>query len=124
VPNTLEITTNKESARSREVKPFGGWKRITLKRPRRPVNARNVDALRFLDLVTAEDVSLLEYYEIDALKRLAAKAGRSMIYVCLDSYPARTAKSVAECERLGVFEYEAVVCSEEEIDKRSMNREQ
>lgn len=104
VPNTLEITTNKESTRLREVKPFGGWKRITLKRPRRPVNARNVDALRFLDLVTTENVSLLEYYEIDALKRFAVKAGRSMIYVCLDSYPARTAKSVAECERRGVFD--------------------
>ncbi|WP_302964134.1 hypothetical protein [uncultured Adlercreutzia sp.] len=103
VPNTLEITTNKEKMRVRDVKPFGGWKRVTLRRPRRPVNARNVDALRFLDLITAESIQFFDEYEMDALRRLARKAGRTMIYDCSASYPGRTAKKLAECERYRVF---------------------
>ncbi|WP_165248195.1 hypothetical protein [Adlercreutzia sp. ZJ141] len=103
VPNTLEITTNKESSRLREVKPFGGWKRITLRKPRRPVNARNVNALRFLDLITDQQIQFYDEYEMDALKKLARKAGRSMIYDCSASYPDRTAKKLAECERYRVF---------------------
>lgn len=103
VPNTLEITTNKEKTRVRDVKPFGGWKRVTLRRPRRPVNARNVDALRFLDLITTENIQFFDEYEMDALRKLARKAGRTMIYDCSASYPARTAKKLAECERYRVF---------------------
>lgn len=103
VPNTLEITTNKESTRLREVKPFGGWKRITLRKPRRPVNARNVDALRFLDLITDQQIQFYDEYEFAALKKLARKAGRTMIYDCSASYPGRTAKKLAECERYRVF---------------------
>lgn len=103
VPNTLEITTNKEKSRVREIKPFGGWKRIVLRRPRRPVTTRNVNALRFLDLITEEEIRFYNEYEMDALKRLARKAGRTMIYDCSASYPARTAKKLAECERYRVF---------------------
>lgn len=103
VPNTLEITTNKEKTRVRDVKPFGGWKRVTLRRPRRPVNARNVDALRFLDLITTENIQFFDEYEMDALRKLARKAGRTMIYDCSASYPGRTAKKLAECERYRVF---------------------
>ena len=103
VPNTLEITTNKEKTRVRDVKPFGGWKRVTLRRPRCPVNARNVDALRFLDLITTENIQFFDEYEMDALRKLARKAGRTMIYDCSASYPARTAKKLAECERYRVF---------------------
>ncbi|MDO4290359.1 MAG: hypothetical protein Q4C41_03905 [Eggerthellaceae bacterium] len=103
VPATLEITTNKETMRVRDVKPFGGWRRVTLRKPRRPVNKRNVDALRFLDLITVEDVGELEADEFDSLKQLARKAGRTMIYDCSASYPAKTAKKLAECERYRVF---------------------
>ena len=103
VPNTLEITTNKEKTRVRDVKPFGGWKRVTLRRPRRPVNARNVDALRFLDHITTENIQFFDEYEMDALRKLARKAGRTMIYDCSASYPGRTAKKLAECERYRVF---------------------
>ena len=103
VPNTLEVTTNKECTRLREVKPFGGWKRIMLRKPRRPVNARNVNALRFLDLITEQQIQFYDEYEFEALKRLARKAGRTMIYDCSARYPGRTAKKLAECERYRVF---------------------
>ena len=87
----------------REVKPFGGWKRIVLRRPRRPVSARNVDALRFLDLISEQQIQYFDEYEMEALKNLARKAGRTMIYDCSASYPARTSKKLAECERYRVF---------------------
>ena len=103
VPATLEITTNKEKTAIREVVPFGGWKRVVLRKPRRPVTNRNVDALRFLDLITDEDIDQFDELEFDALKKLARKAGRTMIYDCSRSYPARTAKKLAECERYRVF---------------------
>lgn len=103
VPNTLEVTTNKESTRLREVKPFGGWRRIVLRKPRRPVSARNVDALRFLDLISEQQIQYFDEYEMEALKNLARKAGRTMIYDCSASCPARTAKKLAECERYRVF---------------------
>lgn len=103
VPATLEITTNKEKMRVREVRPFGGWKKVILRKPRRPVTKRNVDALRFLDLITQENIQYFDTYEMDALRQLARKAGRTMIYDCSTSYPARTTKKLAECERYHVF---------------------
>lgn len=103
VPITLEVTTNKESMRVRDVKPFGGWRRITLRKPRRPITKRNVDALRFLDLITQESIQFYDEWEMAALKELARKAGRTMIYDCSTSYPARTARKLAECERYHVF---------------------
>lgn len=103
VPITLEVTTNRESMRVRDVKPFGGWRRITLRKPRRPITKRNVDALRFLDLITQESIQFYDEWEMAALKELARKAGRMMIYDCSTSYPARTAKKLAECERYHVF---------------------
>lgn len=53
---------------------------------------RNVDALRFLDLITTENIQFFDEYEMDALRKLARKAGRTMIYDCSASYPGRTAK--------------------------------
>lgn len=103
VPITLEVTTNKETMRVREVKPFGGWRKIVLRKPRRPVTKRNVNALRFLDLISQENIQFFDEYEMAALKELARKAGRTMIYDCSTSYPARTAKKLAECERYQVF---------------------
>lgn len=103
VPITLEIATNKEKMRVREVKPFGGWRKIILRKPRRPVTKRNVDALRFLDLITQESIQFYDEWEMAALKELARKAGRTMIYDCSTSYPARTARKLAECERYHVF---------------------
>lgn len=103
VPATLEITTNKEKTAVRDIGSFGGWKRVILRKPRRPVTRRNVDALRFLDLITDEDVDQFDEFEFDALKKLARKAGKTMIYDCSQSYPARTAKKLAECERYRVF---------------------
>lgn len=103
VPAVLEVVTNRETTRVREVRPFGGWRKILLRRPRCEVTAENVDALRFLDLVTVEPVAAMEEHALEALGCLAAKAGRAQIYSCAADYPAKTAKSLVECERCHVF---------------------
>jgi hypothetical protein len=57
-----------------------------------------VDALRFLDLITAEPVSALGDAALEALRKLAAKAGRAAIYENAGFYPAKTSKRLVECE--------------------------
>lgn len=103
LPAAVEVATNAESTRVREVAGFGGWRKIVLRRPRTKVTDTNVDALRFLDLVTAEPVSLLSDVALDALRRLAAKAGRAAIYENAGFYPAKTSKRLIECEVRNVF---------------------
>lgn len=103
VPAVLEITTNRETTRVREVPAFGGWKSIKLRRPRTTVNKQNVQALRFLDLITDEPIEALDDYGLNALKALAKKAGRDQVYNCATYYPAKTAKKLIECERKNVF---------------------
>lgn len=103
VPATLEITTNRETTRLRQIRAFGGWKNITLRRPRTTVTADNVQALRFLDIITNESPNNLNTYALDALTDLAAKADREQIFRCAAFYPAKTSKSLIECERKNVL---------------------
>ena len=103
VPATVEVATNSESTRVREVAGFGGWRKVVLRRPRTKVTDDNVDALRFLDLITAEPVSALGDAALEALRKLAAKAGRAAIYENAGFYPAKTSKRLVECEVRDVF---------------------
>ena len=103
VPAVVEVVTNSESTRVRDVAGFGGWRKVVLRRPRTQVDDSNVDALRFLDLITAEPVMALGDAAIAALGKLADKAGRSKIYECAAAYPAKTSKKLVECEVRNVF---------------------
>ena len=103
VPAVVEVATNAESTRVREVAGFGGWRKVVLRRPRTKVTDANVDALRFLDLVTAEPVSTLGDAALGSLRKLAAKAGRAAIYENAGFYPAKTSKRLVECEVRNVF---------------------
>ena len=103
VPAAIEVATNSESTRVREVASFGGWRKVVLRRPRTEVTNGNVDALRFLDLITAEPVSALGDAALEALRKLAARAGRASIYENAGFYPAKTSKRLVECEVRGVF---------------------
>jgi predicted transcriptional regulator of viral defense system len=103
VPATLEITTNNASRRVREVEPFGGWRRITLRTPRTKVTKKNVDALRFLDLLTNISLATLDDGELSNLKRLSAGLDRNTVMECIRYYPAKTAKRLLESEAIGVF---------------------
>ena len=103
VPAWLEITTNKESAISREVEPFGGWRKIILYKPRVEVTSENVEALKFLDVITNLTSFNISEYRMEKLKAQAAKAGKRLIYECAQAYPAQTAKKIIECEVRNVF---------------------
>lgn len=103
VPATLEVTTNKSSRRLREVEPFGGWRKIVIRRPRTDVNVGNVDALMLLDLLTNRSPSSLDACELEALRKLAMKVGREKAAEYARYYPGKTAKRLLESEACGVF---------------------
>jgi predicted transcriptional regulator of viral defense system len=103
VPATLEITTNNASRRIREIEPFGGWRKITLRTPRTKVTRTNVAALRFLDLLTNISLTTLDDGELSNLKQLSAGLDRDTVMECIRYYPGKTAKRLLESEAIGVF---------------------
>jgi hypothetical protein len=103
VPGTLEVTTNKESKRVREIEPFGGWRKITLRKPRVKVTKSNVNELRFLDLISRVPLSALDEGEQQSMKKLAKSINRDRVFDCLHYYPAKTAKQLIESEYMGVL---------------------
>lgn len=103
VPAVLEITTNAASKRVRSLGPAGGWKDVVIRRPRCEVTSENVNALKFLDAVTALSPMQLESAELSSLKKLARKAGRKCVLECAAFYPAKTSKRLVESEAIGVF---------------------
>ena len=98
VPACLEITTNKERSVKREVEPFGGWRKIILYKPRMEITAENVNALKFLDLITCMGSFNISEYRMEKLRNLARMSPRKLIYECAQNYPAQTAKKLVECE--------------------------
>lgn len=103
VPATLEITTNKASRRVREVEPLGGWREVVLRAPRTQVTSENVDALRFLDLITRVSPNMLDELELDNLRDFARTLDRKLLYECAQYYPAKTSKRLIESEAFGVL---------------------
>jgi hypothetical protein len=103
VPATLSVTTNNTSMRVREIKPFGGWRKIWLRQPQVEITGENVDALRLLDLITNTQINTLGRSELKALKVLASQVGRSKALEYSRYYPAKTAKKLIESETCGVF---------------------
>lgn len=103
VPGTLEIVTNRESTRSRRIEPYGGYREITLRRPKVPVNANNVEALQLLDILTYAPVDRLAPDELARLKEFASKANRRKVVECAKLYPSKTALKLLESEANGVL---------------------
>lgn len=103
VPAVLEVTTNKASKWVREVEPFGGWRKIVIRKPRVDVNKDNVDTLMFLDLITRRPPSSLDDYEFHALRSLASRSSRDQAAEYARFYPGKTSKRLLESEACGVF---------------------
>lgn len=103
VPGTLEIVTNRESTRSRRIEPYGGYREITLRRPKIPVNAGNVEALQLLDILTYAPVNRLAPDELARLKEFASKVDRQKVVECAKRYPGKTALRLLESEANGVL---------------------
>jgi hypothetical protein len=79
VPGTLEVTTNKESKWIREIEPFGGWRKITLRKPRVEVTKSNVNELRFLDLISRVPLTVLDEGEQQSMKKLAESISKDRV---------------------------------------------
>ena len=96
VPATLEITTNKASARVRDIEPFGGYRRITLKKPRTAITKENIDAQRFLDIVSRVPLEVLSGLERDSMVEFTKTVEKARVLDCLPYYPAKTSKKLME----------------------------
>jgi predicted transcriptional regulator of viral defense system len=103
VPATLEVTTNNASKRVREIEPFGGYKEVVLRTPRTEVTNENVDALRFLDIITRTKLSTLTKFEQNNLREFYKTINKKTIYECAKRYPAKTSKRLLEYEANGVL---------------------
>ena len=98
VPNVIEVVTNKEASRVREV--YVGKQRVRLRRSRVPVTNENADALAVLDLFTGFDpksASDLDWRGvIDYIKGSGLNLKRIMDYSY--AYPARAIKNLMNSE--------------------------
>lgn len=96
MPNVVEITTNNESSRLREIKV--GNQEIQLRKGRTEITAANAGTLQFLDLINQIDITaltgtarryLLYYIGLQELTR-------SDIYHYISLYPSRVAQKLME----------------------------
>lgn len=102
-PATLEITTNNASKRVRDIEPFGGYKAIKLRKPRVEISEENVDALRFLDLITQVPLVGITSLERERFEKFAKTVDKRLVIECLGYYPAKTSKRLIESEYLDVL---------------------
>ncbi len=101
-PTILEIVTNKATKRLRRLGSRAGYRDVIIRPPRVEVTKDNVDALKFLDLITSlsskPDAKIVEVLEGKA-RALDAKS----VFLALGSYPAKTTKKLVESGLLNVF---------------------
>jgi hypothetical protein len=98
VPNVIEIVTNKESSRVREV--YVGKQRVRLRRARVPITNENADALAVLDLfnqIDPQEASERNWRGVvDYIKESGLNLKKIMEYSY--AYPAKAVKNLMNSE--------------------------
>ncbi|MGD9154992.1 MAG: hypothetical protein PVG90_05760 [Bacillota bacterium] len=96
MPNTIEVVSNNESAKVREV--LVGTQKVKARRARVKITRENVSALQFLDLMNSLDVNDLNEDGKQALRSFITARGITMrgILTYTSVYPARAMKSLVE----------------------------
>ncbi|MDO5553531.1 MAG: DUF6088 family protein [Planctomycetia bacterium] len=96
IPNVVEIITNVEKSRCREVKL--GSQRLRLRSPRVPITQDNVEILQFLDLMTRLDPSQFETEQMTALKIFIKNRniGKDQMSDFIRFFPSKTSKNMIE----------------------------
>lgn len=96
IPSVIEIITNVEKSRCREIS-LGG-QRLRLRSPRIPINKNNADILQFLDLITRLDPAQLEPEQITALKRYTQNCNidKSKMLEFIGYFPSKTSKNMIQ----------------------------
>ena len=96
MPNVLEIVTNNETAKVREV--LVGTQKIRTRKPRTKITTGNVNALQFLELMNLMGDTALDDTERSGLKSFISKSDITiddvMTYVPL--FPAKAMKNMME----------------------------
>ncbi len=95
VPNTPEITTNKEASLKRTIS-LDGKRKVLLKRPRVQITVDNCRLLPLLDLITAEDADMLINNTLLSNYIKKEKLRRSDLQDVIAAYPAKTSQKMIE----------------------------
>lgn len=95
VPNTPEITTNKEASLKRTIS-LDGKRKVLLKRPRVQITVDNCRLLPLLDLITAEDADMLINNTLLSNYIQKEKLRRSDLQNVIADYPAKTSQKMIE----------------------------
>lgn len=93
VPNTPEITTNKEASLKRTIS-LDGKRKVLLKRPRVQITVDNCRLLPLLDLITAEDADMLINNTLLSNYIQKEKLRRSDLQDVIAAYPAKTSQKM------------------------------
>ena len=103
VPNVVEIVTNKESSKRRQVEL--GRRKVIVKKARVPITRRNVKVLQFLDLLNILDVRVLDKEKLQLLKIYVRQAQikQKDVAVYIGSYPGRVSKLLVESRLINEF---------------------
>jgi len=96
VPNLIEIVSNKESTRVREV--MIGKKHVRVRRSRVPVTKDNVNALQFLDLMNLITPSAMDETDRYMLSKYISAFGitRNAVSQYAGFFPAKAMKNMTE----------------------------
>ena len=98
VPNILEIFTNNEKSRVREV--IIGNQKVILRKARVTINNDNIDILSFLELMNSISVEDLNEYKSNLLKEYMAdkKISRKSITKYAPIFPDKVMRNLIESE--------------------------
>jgi len=96
VPNLLELVTNNESTRVRDI--MVGFQRVRARRSRTTVTKENANTLQFLDLMNSITPNALDETERFMLKRYIKSSGisRDAVAQYAGYFPARVMKNMVE----------------------------
>ena len=97
VPNLVELVSNNESTRVRDL--YIGNQKIRARRPRVPVNKENVDVMQFLDLMNSITPAALDDTGRFMLRKFISDAGltKNALSRYTTVFPARAMKNMIEC---------------------------
>jgi hypothetical protein len=96
VPNLLELVTNKESTRVRDI--YVGNQRVRARRSRTTVNKDNVKALQFLDLMNVITPTAMDETQQYMLAKYIKDSGvtRNEVLQYIGFFPAKAMKNMVE----------------------------
>ena len=97
IPNLLELVSNKETTRVRDI--YVGNRRVRARRSRTTVTKDNVNVLQFFDLMSSISPSCLDETERYMLSKYIKASGvtRSDVTQYANFFPAKVMKNMMEC---------------------------